>query len=78
MITRCGPCKFIAPVFEEYSTIYDDVVFVHVDIDQLKNLPDRKDVSGVPTFKFFKNGQLLHKFSGADKEGLKNAIEKFK
>jgi thioredoxin 1 len=55
----CGPCKFIAPTFEEYSKEYTDVVFIHVDVDVLEDLPDGADVRGVPTFKFFKDGKLL-------------------
>ncbi len=55
----CGPCKFIAPTFEEYSKEYTDVVFIHVDVDVLDDLPDGADVRGVPTFKFFKDGKLL-------------------
>lgn len=45
----CGPCKFIAPTFEEYAKTYTDAVFIHVDIDTLEDLPDGADVRGVPT-----------------------------
>lgn len=74
----CGPCKFIAPVFEAMSVEHGDVVFIHVDVDVLEDLPDGSDVRGVPTFKFFKDGRLLESFSGASKEKLSENIAKFK
>jgi len=76
--TWCGPCRAIAPVFEEFSTKYSDVVFVHVDVDELGELEDVADVSGVPTFKFFKGGSLITSFAGANKEKLEQTIQKSK
>ena len=71
----CGPCRFVAPKFDEFSQRYSDAaVFVHVDIDELADLPDCQDVQGVPTFKFFRNGELLDKFSGANVALLESTI----
>jgi len=72
-----GPCQRIAPIFEQLATKYVNVVFVHVDVDELPNLPDVADVRGVPTFKFFKNKQLLEAFSGANPDRLEESIRKF-
>lgn len=33
LLTRCGPCKKIAPKFASLSEKYSDVVFVKVDVD---------------------------------------------
>lgn len=74
----CGPCKFIAPTFEEYAKTYTDAIFIHVDIDTLEDLPDGADVRGVPTFKFIKDGKVLEQFSGANKDKLKELIVKYK
>merc|ERR1711916_286848 len=71
----CGPCKMIAPVFEQLSKDHADVVFIHVDVDTLEDLPDGADVRGVPTFKFFKDGALLEQFSGANKDKLEATIK---
>ena len=74
----CGPCKLIAPTYEEFSKTYGDCVFIHVDVDELEDLPDNQDVRGVPTFKYFKNGNLLCQFSGANKSKLEELIKKHK
>ncbi|CAN6203231.1 unnamed protein product, partial [Urochloa humidicola] len=34
----CGPCRFIAPVFVEYAKKYPHIVFLKVDVDELKLL----------------------------------------
>jgi len=72
--TWCGPCRMIAPKFAEMSKKYTNVVFVHVDVDELNTLPDVADVSGVPTFKYFKNGSKVLQFSGANAGKIEDNI----
>ena len=31
----CGPCKMVAPMFDQLSNRYTDVNFLRVDVDQL-------------------------------------------
>lgn len=62
----CGPCKRIAPQFQALSDALPEVLFVHVDVDQLDGLEDGQDVSAVPTFKFYCDNHLLTEFSGAN------------
>lgn len=75
----CFPCKKIQPYFEELANTYISVVFMEVDVDRpaLEGLVDKKDVSSLPTFKFFRNGILLHKFSGASRSSLAQTLEKY-
>jgi len=74
----CGPCKAIAPKFSEFSKRFEDVVFVHVDVDELNALPVVATVTGVPTFKFFKNKAVVFEFSGANAANLEQNIAKHK
>ncbi|XP_043916978.1 thioredoxin-like [Protopterus annectens] len=76
--TWCGPCKMIAPIFEEMAGKYEDVLFLKVDIDEAEEVANCHNVRSVPTFIFFKNGQKVDDFSGANKEKLQEFIERLK
>lgn len=71
----CSPCRAVFPRFQEYAQRYD-AVCIHVDIDELGDLADCQDVTAVPTFKFFKNGQLIDKLSGANPVALEEKIQR--
>jgi len=73
--TWCGPCRMIAPKFSELSNANPDVVFVHVDIDELNTLPEVEAIAGVPHFKFFRDGKFITEFSGANVAKLTETIQ---
>ncbi len=54
----------ISPKFEELSTTNQNVVFVHVDIDELSAHPLVGAVSSVPHFEFYKDGKKIKEFTG--------------
>lgn len=65
--TWCGPCKRIAPVFEELADkFYPHVQFFKVDVDESPELVDRFEVHAMPTFVFLKNGTVIKRVEGAD------------
>ena len=70
----CGPCKMIAPAFDELSNEYPDSYFVKVDVDQVKAIAKRYEVMSMPTFILFKNGKVVDRFSGASIEKLRDTI----
>lgn len=64
--TWCGPCKSVAPVLDRLAQQYaGKVSFVKVNVDQFKDLSDKFNIKGMPTFYFFKNSQKVDSFSGA-------------
>ncbi|KAI5596838.1 hypothetical protein POPTR_002G030000v4 [Populus trichocarpa] len=72
----CPPCKFIAPVFADLAKKFTNVTFLKVDVDELKPVAAEWEVEAMPTFIFLKDGKLVDKIVGADKDGLPALVEK--
>ena len=60
----CGPCKMLAPIFEEVSKENENYTFVKVDVDKFEELARRYSVMSIPTVIRFKNGNILNKKIG--------------
>ena len=61
----CGPCKMIAPLFEELANEHTDVSFYKLNVDKAPDIASKYGVSTIPTFAAFKNGELLRSIIGA-------------
>ncbi|CAG8501153.1 21330_t:CDS:2 [Gigaspora margarita] len=74
----CGPCKMMAPKFEELSKEYTDVKFLKVNTDDQGKLSERENISALPTFRFFKNKKsLADDVVGADLATLTAKIKQY-
>ncbi|CAL8325612.1 unnamed protein product [Lota lota] len=64
----CGPCKVIGPKFDAMASVPDNrnVVFLKVDVDEAGDVAALYEVNCMPTFLFFKNGEKIDNFSGAN------------
>ena len=72
----CGPCRRLAPVFEELAAEQPDVRFVSIDVDAEPGLAQRFGVTSIPTLKFFRDGDLVASQTGAlTKEQLRLRID---
>ncbi|KAF3452476.1 hypothetical protein FNV43_RR02909 [Rhamnella rubrinervis] len=72
----CGPCKVIAPRFQELSQKYSDVVFLKLDCNQEnKALAKELGIRVVPTFKILKDNKVVKEVTGAKIDDLVAAIE---
>ncbi|GMI43996.1 hypothetical protein TrCOL_g5079 [Triparma columacea] len=77
--TWCGPCKVIAPKFEELSEQYPESIFLKVIGDSsssASSLMKRESVRTVPAFHFFKDGVKVDVVNGANADALEQAIKK--
>ncbi|CAJ1973265.1 unnamed protein product [Sphenostylis stenocarpa] len=70
----CGPCRFIAPFVEELAKSLTNVIFLKVDVDELKNVCSEYEIEAMPTFLFLKEGKVVDKFVGAKKDELQLKI----
>ncbi|GMR43275.1 hypothetical protein PMAYCL1PPCAC_13470, partial [Pristionchus mayeri] len=73
----CGPCKQIAPFFEQLSAKYPGVVFLKVDVDQCTNAAASNGVQAMPTFMMFINRTKKDMVRGADSGSLENMVRKY-
>ena len=74
----CGPCRMVAPVVNEISAEYADVLEVgKVDVDKCPELAKQFRVMSIPTLILFKGGQIVdQKLGFQTKEQLESMIKK--
>jgi thioredoxin 1 len=72
--TWCGPCKKIAPAFEQLATVYPSIVFLKVDVDESAELVDKYGVQAMPTFVFVKDGIVVKRIEGADLRAMEEGF----
>ena len=66
----CGPCKMMAPIFEEAQNAYEGkAVFAKINVDENKNCAVKHKIMSIPTLLFFKNGQIADRVSGVLEKG---------
>jgi len=62
----CGPCKVIAPIFEEVAKDYGPrLQIVKMNVDDNRDVPAKFGIRGIPTLMLFKDGQLAATKVGA-------------
>ena len=61
----CGPCRMFAPIFEEASEKYDDMVFAKVDTDVEQDLAMQFGIRSIPTLMVFRDQIVLFAQPGA-------------
>jgi len=75
--TWCGPCRNIAPVFDQYPAKYPNAVFLKVDTDKCQEIAQAAGVSAMPTFIFYRNKVKIDTKRGADPNVLEETIKKW-
>ena len=72
----CGPCKKMAPHFEEASKEVENVNFGKVDMEEHQQLGGKMGVRALPTLLILKDGEEVARKSGLmNKDQLKSWIE---
>ncbi|KAI4389947.1 hypothetical protein MLD38_002111 [Melastoma candidum] len=73
----CGPCRFMAPIFEELARKKPDAIFLKVDVDELPAVAEEWEVEAMPSFILLKGGKLVDRVVGASKNALVNLVDKY-
>ncbi len=73
----CGPCRMLAPIFEELANEMDSVDFYKVNVEDASDLASRFGVRSIPTIIVFKQGEIVETLMGAmPKKNLAEVISK--
>lgn len=66
----CGPCRQIAPIFEEIAEDYAGrVIMAKLNVDDESELALQYNVLSIPTLILFKGGEIADKLIGARPKG---------
>lgn len=75
----CAPCRRSTPVFVELSEKYgnENIVFAKLDTAINQDAAGAFKILSLPTFLEFENGELKHRWTGADIDRLRKEIIAF-
>ncbi len=75
----CGPCKMMAPVFNEVAQKYPlKALFTKVNTEEQQILGSKYGIRSIPTLVVFKNGIEVKRVSGAlDPLRLSNLVNEY-
>lgn len=76
---KCGPCLALMPQVEELASQYEGKVkFCKLNATENRRLAINLKVMGVPTFLFYKGGELKDRITGSEVtiEAIKERVEK--
>ncbi|KAL5362059.1 PITH domain-containing protein [Aspergillus floccosus] len=75
----CGPCKAIAPVYEQLSeqlSRKNAITFTKINVDTQKDLAAAHGITAMPTFMVFQRGRVISTVRGANPQQLSEAVRK--
>jgi thioredoxin 1 len=77
--TWCGPCKAIKPFITYLHENYPNVEFLEIDIedDTRNTIVSTFKIKKVPTFVFYKDGELCNSLIGTDKAKLEEFVNEY-
>ena len=65
----CGPCRMLTPTISKLSEIFPNNVY-KVNVDQQKEIASRFGITGIPSVKIFKNGEVQETLQGVQPESV--------
>ena len=72
----CGPCRRMAPVYEEVAGQYAGrVLFAKMNVDDNQQVAGQLGIYGIPTLVVFKGGQEVSRLNLVTKEQLSSALD---
>jgi len=66
----CGPCRQLAPIFEQFKTSFPNVSFETIDVDNSPEETQENFITSIPTVIFFKDGVAKQRFTGMQPKSM--------
>jgi thioredoxin len=60
----CPPCKAMDPIYKEVASQFPSATFAKVNSTENPEVSARYKVQVIPCFLIFKDGQIVHRWSG--------------
>lgn len=73
--TWCGPCKAIAPAYDQLASKHPKATFLKINVEKLEDVAHEYRVTAMPTFLFFKNGLKIEQVFGTNLNKLQQKVE---
>ena len=70
----CGNCKITKPKFKRLANETEGVTFVYVDAEKFPDSRKLANVSNLPTFASFSNGEVVKELQGNKEEVIKEVL----
>lgn len=66
----CGPCRQLAPLFEQFKSDFPNVSFETIDVDTSPEETQENFITSIPTVIFFKDGVAKQRFTGMQPKSM--------
>ncbi|KAJ0083082.1 thioredoxin-like protein CXXS1 isoform X1 [Pistacia vera] len=73
----CMPSVAMNSFFEEVAAANPDVLFLCIDVDEVKDVASKMEVKAMPTFVLMRGGAVVDKLVGANPEEIRKRIDSF-
>ena len=61
----CAPCKHFAHIYEKVATLYDNIVFAKINIEEEPTLAETFQIRSIPHLMVFKQGIVIYSEAGS-------------
>jgi thiol-disulfide isomerase/thioredoxin len=72
--TWCGNCKITKPKFKRFAREHEHIFFVYVDAEKYPESRKLANVSNLPTFASFRDGELIEEAQGNKIETIEQVL----
>ncbi|XP_027342624.1 thioredoxin-like protein CXXS1 isoform X1 [Abrus precatorius] len=73
----CVPSIVMNPFFQELASTYQNVLFLTLDVDEVKEIASKLEIKAMPTFLLLSGGAPVDKIVGANPDEIRKRIDEF-